>query len=345
MRSLSLTMPAALLLLLCLSCNNTAQYKRASSSQEAKSEVDKAPAYKSDFVANGVTGSSADTAVLAATSDQSDNEQLPAPKSSSGQHQTLTPNTPQQTASSNSDWDKKIVKTANLKLEVKNFRSFNIRLHSAIRQSGGYIAKEEQNQSDYQIENTVTIKVPVDRFEEAMSQLASDSDRLVEKKISTEDVTLQIVDTKSRLETKKEVRDRYLDLLKQARNMKDILAVQNEINDIQEQMEGAAGRIAYLGHAAAYSTINLNFYQVLDAGAKKDTEPSFLDRIKGALGNGWEWISALLVGLIGLWPLWITAGLVWVGVRKWRTSVKARPAVRLSGAGSTGSVEVEAPKE
>jgi len=58
-----------------------------------------------------------------------------------------------------------------------------------------------------------------------------------------------MADTRSRLETKKEVRERYLDLLKQARNMKDILAVQNEINDIQEQMEGAAGRT---GHSLAF---------------------------------------------------------------------------------------------
>ena len=49
--------------------------------------------------------------------------------------------------------------------------------------------------------------------------LPSDSDRLTEKKMNSEDVTMEVIDTKSRLETKKEVRGRYLDLLKQARNI------------------------------------------------------------------------------------------------------------------------------
>lgn len=175
--------------------------------------------------------------------------QTPAGKGATGSGNpagvsTAQANQPGATAAqANPDWDKKIVKTANLQLEVKNYRSFYDQLHQAVRQSGGYIAQEEQSQSSYKIENTVSIKVPVARFDEFLSQLASDSDRLVEKKFNAEDVTLDIVDTKSRLETKREVRERYPELLREARNMNDILKVQHEISDIQEEMEGAAGRI------------------------------------------------------------------------------------------------------
>ena len=178
----------------------------------------------------------------------------------------------------------------------------------------------------------MSIKIPVAQFDEVLLQLTSDSDRLVEKKINADDVTLQIVDTKSRLETKREVRERYLDLLKQARNMNEILKVQNEINDIQEQMEDAAGRIAYLSHSAAFSTIRLNFYQVLDPGAKNEQAPSFLHKIKDVLALGWDGISTVLIALITLWPLWIVVGLVWMGVRKWRLISGKRSPASLSGA-------------
>ena len=209
MRSLSLTMPAALLLLLCLSCNNLRKEKVAELSRQTD-----------------------DVGLKAAT---------PATDHEAGEnYKTDSATGVANTASTNPDWDKKIVKTANLKLEVKNYKSFNELLHRVIKQSGGYIAQEEQSQSGYQIGNTVSIKVPVAQFEETLSQIGSDSDKLVEKRISAEDVTMQVIDTKSRLETKREVRERYLDLLKQARNMDEILKVQNEINDIQEQMEGAA---------------------------------------------------------------------------------------------------------
>ena len=216
----------------------------------------------------------------------------------------------------NPDWDKKIIKTADLSIETNDFRTFTLRLHNTVKQLGGYLAQEQQSQSASSIENTVSIKVPVDRFDDLVQQLASDSDKLIEKKISSEDVTGKIVDTKSRLETKKEVRERYLDLLKQARNMKDILTVQKEINDLQEEMDAAAGQISYLGHSAAFSTVNLRFYQVLDTGSIEDPSPTFFKKLKDALSEGWAWCSAVVLGVISFWPLWLGIGIGWYGLRR-----------------------------
>jgi len=223
------------------------------------------------------------------------------------------PGAGQSQPAANPDWDKKIVKTANISVETKSFKFFTARLHDKVKAAGGYIAKEAQATNEQKIENTVMIKVPVDRFDEMVMQLPSDSDRLVSKEINSEDVTMQLVDTKSQLETKKEVRLRYLELLRQAHTMKDILAVQNEINDIQEQMDGATGRIAYLSHAATYSTINLTYYQLLEVTVRDNTEPDFLHKIGNAFKDGWNWVSALMIGVVGLWPLLLAAllGLMW----------------------------------
>lgn len=59
------------------------------------------------------------------------------------------------------DWDKKIIKTAYLKLEIKNFKTYSDVVRKVAKQYGGYIANEEQNQSEEKIESTVTIKAPV----------------------------------------------------------------------------------------------------------------------------------------------------------------------------------------
>ncbi|HEY1214043.1 MAG TPA: DUF4349 domain-containing protein [Bryobacteraceae bacterium] len=225
----------------------------------------------------------------------------------------------------NPDWDKKIIKTAELDLEVKSFGTFTRRLHQSVKAMGGYIAQEEESRSEAEISNNVTIKVPVAAFDDLVSQIPADSDRLVDKKITSQDVTMEMVDTKSRLESKKEVRERYLELLRQAHSMKDILAVQNEINDIQQDMEAAAGRIAYLGHSAAYSTINLKFYQVLVREAPDDRSPSFVHRLKDAIADGWDGFSNFLIGLLHVWPFLIGAGFVFYWVRKTMRSAKVQP--------------------
>ena len=157
------------------------------------------------------------------------------------------------------------------------------------------------------------------------------------KKISSEDVTTELVDTRSRLETKKEVRERYLELLKQAHSMKDIITVQNEINDIQGQMDQAAGRIAWLGHSAAYSTINLRFYQILDVAEHDNRTPSFFHELKESIGEGWRSFSTFLLGVTSVWPLWIVVffGVVWL--RKWLGRSKERAASAVKAATPEGS--------
>lgn len=202
------------------------------------------------------------------------------------------------------DWDKKIVKTGSLNVEVKNYNDFNSSLRQKIKQFGGYISQEEQSQTDYSIQNSAVIKIPVDQFDDAVSAFTNGVEKINEKKISSEDVTTEVVDTKSRMESKKQVRQRYLDLLKQAKNMDEILNVQNEINSTQEEIESAAGRIEYLTHSSTFSTINLTYSQILNATAQNpNNRPSFGIRFANAFKDGLHWVSELFIGLISIWPL------------------------------------------
>ena len=201
------------------------------------------------------------------------------------------------------EWDKKIIKTATLNLEVKEYNTYNSSLREKIKQTGGYVAQEQQTQSDYKIENTITIKIPVDQFDNAINLITVSVKELNEKKIASQDVTTEVVDTKSRLEAKKQVRLKYLDLLKQAKNMEEILSVQSEINRIQEEIESAAGRIEYLSHSSSFSTINLTFYQVLNEAAINADRPSFAMRFTDAFQFGWNWIGEVSIGIVSIWPL------------------------------------------
>jgi len=225
------------------------------------------------------------------------------------------------TAGTNKDWDKKIIRTASLSVEVKNYKAFNDMLRPLIKQDGGYIAQEEQVQDDYRIENNIVIKVPVDQFENAVQHLTATSGKITEKKITSEDVTGEYVDTKSDVVSKKKVRDRYLELLKLAKNIDEVLQVQQEINNIEAELEGAAGRIEYLGHASAFSTINLRFFQVINPAAAIETHPSFTTRVGNSFQSGMQWIGELLIVFITLWPLWLALAIVWFLVRKYKTSL------------------------
>ena len=208
------------------------------------------------------------------------------------------------------DWDKKIIKNASINAEVKDYKSFYASLREKVKSVGGYIAQEEQNQSDYKIENSITIKVPVDQFDDALVKVTANTEKINERKVTSSDVTTEVVDTKSRMETKRQVRSRYLDLMKQAKNMEEILRVQSEINGVQEEIESAAGRIEYLGHASTFSTINMTFFQVLNVSAKDKDTPSFGAELADSFSVGWKWIRDLFIGIVAIWPLFFLVAFV-----------------------------------
>jgi hypothetical protein len=218
------------------------------------------------------------------------------------------------------DWDKKIIRNGTVSLETKDFKKYYQVLSDVVKREGGYIAQEDQQQNEYQITNNILIKVPVDRFQEAMELITTGTgnETIKDKKVTSEDVTTEVVDTKSRIETKKEVRMRYLDLLKEAKNMKDILNVQSEINNIQGEMETAAGRLNYLSHASAYSTINLSFFQVLNPTAIDVKDPGFAVKFLKAFGSGWDFIKALIIGVTSIWPFWFLLAGVWILIKRWK---------------------------
>jgi hypothetical protein len=218
----------------------------------------------------------------------------------------------------NPDWDKKIIKNATLKLEVKDFKTYNSNVHKTVKQFGGYIAQEEQNLTDEKSETVISIKVPVDQFETMMNQLPGGDVKVLERKITTEDVTGEVVDTKSRLEAKKQMRIKYLEFLKQSKNMEEVLQVQTEVNNIQEEIESAAGRVGYLSHQSSYSTINLTFFQPLEGYKPTDITPSFLTRVSNAFKIGVSWMADLFIGLIAIWPLLLIVIGIYFGWKKLR---------------------------
>ena len=223
----------------------------------------------------------------------------------------------EQVASTNADWDKKIVKTGILNIETNDYQKYNIQIHQLVKKWEGYIASEQENSSDYKIENVLTIKIPVQYFDEAVQQISSSvPGKLLAKQISAQDVTSEYFDTRSRMETKKRIRLRYLDMVQKAKNMEEVLQVEREINSMQEQIEAGEGRIMYLGHSAAYSTIQLTFFHVLNPKAVDSEKPTFGMRMFAAITDGLWWFGELIILLFTIWPIWIGLGAIVLMIRR-----------------------------
>lgn len=213
------------------------------------------------------------------------------------------------------EWDKKIIKTAQVELSVKDYSNFNRSLMLLVQRSGGYIAEEQMEQTDYRTGSNLVIRIPTAYFTYFINQLQDSGVTIVNKNIQSEDVTAQYIDTKARIQTKKEVRDKYLTLLRQSGKMEDVLQVQSEINAIQESIESATAQINYLQHGSAYSTIKLSCYQYNKGYGGNQTKIAFGEKLTKAFQTGTSILANLLLFVISIWPFVLAGAVVLFWIR------------------------------
>lgn len=217
------------------------------------------------------------------------------------------------------NWERKIIKTADLAVELKDYARYDKEMRAQLKNFGAYIASEEQRSDGLRLSNTMSIKVPVAQFDNLVNSFGGEGAEVVQKRISSDDVSGELVDIRSRTEAKKQVREKYLQLLKQAKNMKEILEVQTELNSLQEDIDAATAGATFLSHQSAFSTVNLTYYQLL-TDTPHAAPPSFITRLTNGFMQGLQGIGSLLVLVVTIWPLVVLVGLIVFVLTKRRTT-------------------------
>lgn len=218
--------------------------------------------------------------------------------------------------------EQKIIKTARITYSVDDFAAAKKRVAGIVSKSGGYILAETQHGDGTEKRNQLDIKVPAAAFDSCVERLTSGVSRLDEKSINAQDVTAEYVDLDARMKTRVATEQRYLDILKQARTVKEVLEVEAQLKSIREEIEAAKGRLQYMDRQASYSTIHLEYYQVLALSAPE--APGFFPRVGLALRNGWNNVLGLVIDLAGWWPLMLVAIFLFIFIkRRWRNRNKS----------------------
>lgn len=155
-----------------------------------------------------------------------------------------------------------IVKNADVRLTVKDTDVAIDRTTQIVGDAGGYIVSSRVWYQDYYGNSlkyaSITIGVPVDEFERALTRLRGLAVRVVDETASGDDVTDQYVDLQSQLVNLEATRERIKEFLKDAKTVDEALRVNQELANIEAQIEQIKGRMNYLDDRSAFSTITIN---------------------------------------------------------------------------------------
>ena len=202
--------------------------------------------------------------------------------------------------------DRKIIQSTSVDVEVeevgRNFQEV-IRLAETF---GGHVVSSSFSQVDDEQVADLTIRVPHDRYQEALNKIRLMGEVLNEKSDGN-DVTEEYTDLQARLRTLEATERRYLELLAQANGVEEILLVQDRLDVVRGQIEQVQGRINLLDGLTELSTITVHL-RPLAAGAKA-WEYS-LQALRGLAAAG------LAVAAFSWWLLPPLAALG-IGIRWW----------------------------
>jgi hypothetical protein len=197
---------------------------------------------------------------------------------------------------------KKLVYKGGIEFESKNIEKDYQKISELLPKYEAYLENEDQSKNDYRINYHLTIRVPVDAYDTVYSKISSYAYKLDNRFSRIEDVTEQYYDLKGRLKNQQELEKRYLQLLNKADDIKDVLAIENKLNEVRTEIEYLQGQFNYLSKQVSYSTIEVNFYEKLPYEDSISGRDSFGERIANALTDGWHIFISFIVGLISLWP-------------------------------------------
>lgn len=217
--------------------------------------------------------------------------------------------------------DRKLIKTGLIKFETGDIVKTMASVKQATEALGGYIASEFSNTSDYQVSTSVTVRVPSDQFDSFINRVSERVTKFDERDITSLDVTEEYMDLNVRIVTKKKLEQRYLEILKAARTVKEILGVETELGKVREEIERAEGRLKYLKSQVSMSTVTIEFYQTTEtAKAEKD---SFYVKIKNGLTNGLNLIEILFFAIVNIWPLLVLVAIGYLVYRSRKGKTKS----------------------
>ena len=195
---------------------------------------------------------------------------------------------------------RKLIKTGNINFETEDIKKSRVLIDSLITKYGAYINNENENSYEKRLEQYLVVKIPKDVFDEFINELVSGVKHINSKHVDIQDVTEEFIDITARLKVKKDAEQTYLRLLDTAKNVRDVLDIQNQIQGIRSEIESIEGRLRYLEYSVNYSTLNILMYQAI-ANGNITPSVSFFAEVFSSLKDGFNMFLNVIVAILNFW--------------------------------------------
>lgn len=206
----------------------------------------------------------------------------------------------------------KRIYSGNLQLESVDFDGSMKKIQTLVEDSGGYFQENEIYSRDSSWgssrsfrEAYMRARIPAARFEDVVEALSEgDGFTVTRRSISSEDVSEQYYDIETRLEAARSEVERLTDLMDQAKDVSDVIAVEEALSDATYKLERLQGQINGLDSRIEYSVLSINLTEVTAltmTATAAGYGSKLLESLSSGFTSGVEFLGELLLAIAGNW--------------------------------------------
>ena len=124
---------------------------------------------------------------------------------------------------------------------------------------GGFVEQLSVFGEGERAQAEITIRVPQDRFSDALERLRQLGD-VQEENINSQDVTEQFIDLEARLRSAEREEESLLNLLQRADTVQEILTIERELARVRSEIERFQGQLNFLERRVALAGITVSLF-------------------------------------------------------------------------------------
>lgn len=199
--------------------------------------------------------------------------------------------------------ERKIIRNAELTVELDAPAEAQRRLASLAESHGGYVVTAESRQQDARGQGappsvSVEMRVPAPRFDAAVAEIRALGGRVRQEKITGRDVTEEYIDLEARLRAQRALEAQFLEIMKRAAKVSDALEVQRELANVRSEIERVEGRRRFLENQSSLSTIKVTLQTTAPLVSTQTS--GFPANLRRAFGDGLDTAALIVLGLVEL---------------------------------------------
>lgn len=195
-----------------------------------------------------------------------------------------------------------IIRRANLTVQVPDVKTGIQKVSALVKGAGGFVAESGYEATEGQTPSArMTLRVPTAKFD-AMLETLGGVGTVFARNVESEDVTLQFVDTQSRIRNLQKEEVQILNVLKRTGKLLDVLEVERELARVRGEIEQSQGRIRQLANLVGLATIEVTLSEKVQV-----LSSSPWAALPAAIENAWQDTERALAGAMawaartGIW--------------------------------------------